>query len=94
MTQLNPRTRIECRWTTNPADLGYDGKKSNWREGPADLVGTPKTIIEKWAERARRCGLDSGTYYAVEFRANGITLNLDDIRHYNDLRDYERQNRR
>ena len=36
---LSMRSRITVRWSTNPADFGYDGKPSSWLEDKGETMG-------------------------------------------------------
>jgi hypothetical protein len=71
MANLNSRTRIELRWSTDPKHVGYAEPhqigKDLLQDRTADFVGTPRQVL---AEVARvRNNVGQGTYMAVQFRA-------------------------
>lgn len=91
-SDLTPRTRIEWRVTTRPADFGHEGTPTNWRTRSADVVGTPATIIGRVQDEMSRIGLSgSGTYYRTEFRlaATGQIIDVEEIEAFNWRRECE-----
>lgn len=93
MNALTARTRIEYRWTTNPADCGYDGRPSNWRTGKPDAVGTPRTILQR-ADTERRLHISPGTIHNDEYRVAGTgeVISREEIEETVRDWDYERGN--
>lgn len=77
---INKRQRIEWRYTTCPADCGYDGRPSNWRTAKPDAIGTAGTILPRVLAEMRR-HLSGGCMYRAEYTlaATGEVVNLDDI---------------
>jgi hypothetical protein len=64
---LTNRTKIEFRYTTHPADMGYDGRPTEWLTLSPVATGTPRTILAR-ANEALRHLISGGTYYRAEFR--------------------------
>lgn len=61
--------KYEFRFSTNPADSGYDGEKSNWRAQKPDAVGTINTILQRANAALASAGCSgNGTLYVSEFR--------------------------
>ena len=71
------RSKIRVRWTTNPADLGYEGRKSSWKMDKGEIMSLRKAYNFN-DELGRRVG--EGTYRAVAYFHNGVEISLHDIR--------------
>jgi hypothetical protein len=93
-SKLTPRTRIQYRLTTNPADMGYDGTPSSWLAAVPDAVGTPLTICKKRQDILRRTGLmGSGTYYREQYRlTDGTIITAQDMDNYEAAAEYQKWN--
>ena len=91
---LSARTRIQWRYSTNPADFGQGGRSSNWRSFKPDEVGTIRTVMAKREAHLRRAGvIGGGVWYVEEFRSGGKVLTRDEIQsaidHEDCLRNYK-----
>ena len=90
--KLTPRTRIEYRITTAPADFGYDGQKTNWLSYPPAVVGTPLTILRRAAQEKQKYG--EGVYHAEQYRtAAGCIITRDEIKNYEMEVEYRAMNK-
>ena len=88
--KLTPRTRIEYRITTTPADFGYDGEKTGWLDARPACVGTPMTILDHAYAERRKYG--EGVYYAEQFRtAAGVVISRTELEDYQLDVEYRRQ---
>ena len=76
MNQLTMRSKIAVRWTTDPADLGYGGRPTNWRESKPEMMGIKRAVGFGY-ELGQKIGL--GTYRAIEYRHRGRVISLDEI---------------
>lgn len=76
MTTITSRSKIAVRHTTAPADMGYGGNKTAWREGAADTITSPLKALEYVADL--RCKL-GGADFAVEFRCGSQVVSQDDL---------------
>lgn len=76
MTNLTTRSKITVRWTTNPADLGYDGQPSNWKEESGETMSV-KAAANFDHELNQRIG--NGTYRAVQYSNNGRIVSKSEI---------------
>lgn len=78
---LTLRTRLEYRYSTHPADFGYEGQPTRWRDSPPDAEGTINTIARRIRSALKAAGLGdgNGTYYTSEIRTvDGEVLSRDD----------------
>jgi hypothetical protein len=74
---LTMRSKITIRWTTNPADMGYDGNPSNWLQSPGETMGI-RAAARFQSDLNRYIG--QGVLRLIEYKNNGRILSLDDIR--------------
>jgi len=76
MKKLNMRSKITVRWTTNPGDLGYDGKKSNWMNDSGEIMS-----IRNASEFAYKLGqkIGHGAYCAINYQNNGRAVTKNEI---------------
>ena len=97
MSKLTMRSKIRVYWTTNPADMGYDGRPTNGRKdgwkGPRatyELCSMRKAAGFSY-ELGQRVG--QGTYRAVSYWHDGAEIPLSDIISVIENDDYQRCNR-
>jgi hypothetical protein len=76
MKTLNTRSKITVRWTTNPADMGYDGTPSNWRTSGGETMGLKRALRFK-SELHQKIG--SGTYGLIQYTNKGRVVTLAEI---------------
>lgn len=62
---LTSRSKVSIRYTTSPADMGYGGKPTGWREGKPDIVTSPRKALEWLRDIRQQLG---NQYYIVEIR--------------------------
>lgn len=81
---MNARSRVKLYWTTDPSYLGYNNYAKPWdpQSYTPNLVGTPKTILDKWEREKIRAGLNGGTYFAVAVFVDGKRSDLDEVRDF------------
>ena len=77
MNNLTSRSRIAIRWTTNPGNLGYDGPKTDWRNGQAAEITSPRLALEFPAKLAQKIG--QGTYHAISYKHNGVEVTREQL---------------
>lgn len=89
MEKLTMRSKITVRWTTNPGDLGYDGRKTNWKtDDKGELMGIRRAANFNY-ELGQRVG--QGTYRAVAYFHNGKQISLHDINDCISDSEYEKE---
>jgi hypothetical protein len=66
--KITNRNIVEWRFSTCPADFGYDGLKTSWKTEPACVRSTVKSITEKIRKKKIEIGLFGGLMYAEDFR--------------------------
>ncbi len=76
MSNLNTRSRITVRWTTNPADMGYDGRPSNWLTVPGETMGI-RAALDFEHSLSQRIG--QGTYRRVRYTHKGAVVTRDQM---------------
>ena len=75
--QLTMRSKIALRWTTCPADLGYDGCKTSWMTDTPHRVTSPKIVLDEIYRVKKNVG--DGTYIRFDFRHGGIEVSREEI---------------
>ena len=75
--KLNSRSRITIRYTSNPADMGYDGIESNWLTAPGETMGIRHASNFAAEDIPQRIG--QGTFFRIEYRHRGQVITLDAI---------------
>jgi len=68
VNQLTMRSKITVRWTSCPADLGYDGTPTNWRTAPGEIMSVRKAVEFAYALSQR---IGQGTYKAIQYTWRG-----------------------
>ena len=74
--KLNMKSKIAVRWTTNPANLGYDGRADDWKNGKPEIMGMKQAKNFPY-ELPKRIG--QGTYKAISYSWNGKEISAGDI---------------
>lgn len=76
MTEITTRSKIAIRYTTNPANMGYDGVATDWQNARPYKVTSPSKALDYLANLRREMG---GTYYAVHLSCGGVEVSRDDL---------------
>ena len=92
---MNARTIIKLYWTTDPECMGYGNNPHKWEPtGKPMLKGTPRTILTKWEEEKRKCGLNGGVYYTTRLYAEGKEVQWEDILSFLAEQEFDKYNGR
>lgn len=83
---LTLRSKITVRWTTNPADMGYDGRKSDWLSAPGETIGV-RRAAQFAHELDQRVG--QGVNRLIDYRHNGQPVSAAELRDVINLADAE-----
>ena len=83
---LTNRSKITVRYTTNPADMGYDGTPSNWETEAGEVMGIHKAAGFP-QELNRRVG--QGIYRRVSYTCKGVKVPHDEIFMRSVMMDYK-----
>jgi len=75
--RLTMRSKIALRWTTCPADLGYDGCKTSWMTDTPEIVSSPRRVLAAAYNVQKNVGM--GTYIAFSFRWRGAEISREEI---------------
>lgn len=73
---ITSTSRISIRYTTAPADLGYGGTPTDWRNGPPDKVTSPRLALAYIAGLRRTLG---DACFAIDLRCRGESVSRDDL---------------
>lgn len=76
MSNFNTRSRITVRWTTNPADMGYDGTPSNWLTESGETMGI-RAALDFEHSLSQRIG--HGTNRLIQYTNSGTVVTRDQI---------------
>lgn len=87
MANITTRSKIAIRYTTNPANLGYDGVPTDWKRQAPDAVTSPAKVEEFLRDLRSKMG---GTYYAVHLSCGGEDVTKDQIAELLIEADYKR----
>lgn len=87
MTNLTTRSRITVRWTTNPADMGYDGTPSNWLTESGETIGI-RAALDFEQSLSQRIG--HGTYRRVRYTNKGTVVTRDQMQAVLDDAEYRK----
>ena len=97
MGKLTMRSKIRIYWTTNPADMGYDGRstlgESGAWKGPKakyELCSMRKALSFN-GDLGHRVG--QGTYRAISYQHDGQEVSIEEIRDVVDTAEYYAFNR-
>lgn len=88
--KINIRSKIAVRWTTNPADMGYDGITSRWQENTPEIMGVRRAAAY-YDALGQRVG--AGTYRRVSYQWHGQEVRRDQLQHIVDEADYRQSQR-
>ena len=86
MSTLTNRSKIVVRFTTNPADMGYDGTPSNWATAPGEIMGIRKAANFPQELNGR---IGQGVFRRVSYTCKGATVSHHDIQMHACLMDYK-----
>jgi len=73
---LTKRSKIAIYWTTNPADMGYNGTRSDWLDRKPEMR-SPRTALMFGAELTRRVG---DCDILIRYMHNRREVSLDELR--------------
>jgi len=88
--KLNIKSKIAVRWTTNPANLGYEGRATDWKNGHPEIMGMRQAINFPY-ELSKQIG--QGTYKAISYSWNGKEISATDIGEIVNDSDYKKYNK-
>lgn len=91
MTALTTRSKIAIRWTTNPADMGYDGRPSNWMSGMPEMRSPAQALTFGYALSQK---IGHGVYKRVSYQHRGREVSVDELRDVVDAAEAARTTRR
>ena len=74
---LTPHSKITVRYTTNPADMGYDGTPSNWLTAPGETMGVKHASSFSSHDIPSRIG--HGTFFRIQYRNGERIVKLSEI---------------
>lgn len=86
---ITTRSKIAVRYTTNPANLGYDGVATDWRNAKPDAITSPSKVLEYLRALRSQMG---GTFYAVDLQYKGQPVSVDELTELVMYADYKRSN--
>jgi len=73
---ITTRSKIAIRYTTNPANMGYGGVATDWRNAAPDTITSPARALEYLRDLRSRMG---GTFYAVDLQCKGVPVTREDL---------------
>ena len=74
------RNHVEIRYTTDPADIGYGGKKTAWLVGKPDVKAPVASAVCQWREIKRKH--IGNVFYGLDMKwSDGTPTNLDELTH-------------
>lgn len=76
MATITNRSKIAVRYTTNPANLGYGGTPTDWRNAAPDVVTSPAKVSEYLRNLRSKLG---GADHAVYLSCRGETVTQHQI---------------
>ena len=82
MSNLTVRSKIRVHWTTNPADMGYDGTPTGGKLGAWRTSNDYKLCSVREAEHfdyALSQRIDHGTYRIISYQYNGIEIDASEL---------------
>lgn len=76
MKKLTMRSKITVKWTTNPANMGYDGSPDSWDDirGETMSIRKARYFPGKLGEK-----IGTGTYHMIKYFRNGVEISAGDI---------------
>ncbi len=88
--KLTIKSKIAVRFTTNPANLGYEGRSTDWKNGRPEIMGMRQALNFPY-ELAQQIG--QGTYKAIHYSWNGKEITAGDIMDIVNDSDYKKYNK-
>lgn len=76
MAMLTMRSKIAVRWTTNPANFGYDGVASDWKNRTPEMMSVVRASNVRW-EISQKIG--HGSMYALYMTHNGCEITTAEL---------------
>lgn len=76
MSNLTTRSKITIRYTTTPADMGYDGTPSDWETAPGKTMGI-RAALKFPDELAQRIG--HGVFRRIKYTNNGLPVTVEEM---------------
>jgi hypothetical protein len=73
---LTNRSKITVRFTTKPADMGYDGTPSTWQTDSGEVMGIRRAACFPQELNSR---IGQGVYRRVSYTCKGVQVQHDDI---------------
>ena len=70
------KSKITVKWTTNPANMGYDGRPDSWDDIRGEIM-SPRQAREFPGKLGETIG--QGTYRIVKYFWNGVEISAGDI---------------
>ena len=90
MNNLNTRSKITIRYTTNPADMGYDGTPSNWETAPGETMGI-RAALEFSYDLTQRVG--QGIFRRIRYSNKGVPVTVEQMQDVINSAEYNKQAR-
>ena len=88
MSNLTTRSKITVRYTTNPADMGYDGTPSNWETAPGQTMGI-RSALDFSHSLSQRIG--QGVFRRIQYSNNGQLVTVDQMQDVISEAEYNKQ---
>ena len=89
--QMTSRSRISIRWTTDPANMGYGGNPTDWKNGKPDTLTSPRLALSFPGKLAQKIG--PGTYHLISYTHNGVEVSLAQLEDVVFASEYQREHR-
>lgn len=74
--KLTMKSKILVKWTTNPANMGYDGNHDNWDDIRGEIM-SPRQAREFPGKISEKIG--QGTYRVIKYFWNGDEISAGKI---------------
>lgn len=84
---ITTRSKIAIRWTTNPADMGYDGAPSDWINSTPEMR-SPRTALKFAWELSQKIG--QGVFKRISYQHQGREVTVDELREAVESAEYAR----
>lgn len=89
--KLTIRSKILVKCTTNPANMGYDGRPDSW-ENIRGTFTSPRIALDFNRKISQQIG--QGTYLAIKYFWNGNEISLGEIMDIVDAVDFKKWGRK
>ena len=80
MPKLSSRSKVAIRWTTNPADLGYGGVKSDWKNS-TPTYRSPKNALNFRYDYIQK-KLGQGVFCAIDYSIKGESISFEELENF------------